>query len=463
MMSIKDKLGRAAAICAIGGTLGGCTSVEPVEDDSEELKVTLVATSQVVSIIAGVLSGASSLKNLFGGSEGPEFVSLTEDALDDIENIVIGVTVEFGFEQYVNRLNALVEKIGTYHPPGCQPEGDAECRNEFRDASDKLWTLAGNASEVWSSFNSNGDLHAPNRMQHVPSMVTIAGLRTAMLVERAKVDTQRGQNGPSSWEDACEAADGYLDRLTRLEDEEYTAYIDSQFSPIYSKVVDQEYLPSSGSMRIWVVGCIMGPNASGDEQEWCADGTYDRRRLDCGWADCDNHKNENGDRILNTPVYSPGAVDLRKREVDRYYAQVRPTILGGSAFDDVLAELDRISKCEDKPSNDPPPTPEAEPDSEPEPEPKPACGAEEISFSDGPYPNMTTGTYVRAADDYNGEPVYQRTGGNKTWSIYKRSNGNWVLDVDDIDEVWSGTVDYTTNKPASPWEGVWNTGSAECL
>ena len=78
----------------------------------------------------------------------------------------------------------------------------------------------------------------------------------------------------------------------------------------------------------------------------------------------------------------------------------------------------------------------------------------------------TNGTYERNGATFNGEPVYQQIGG--IHKIYKRSGGNavgnWVIDANGVDDTWDGTMNYTTDEPATPWEGTWNNMSlARCL
>lgn len=94
-----------------------------------------------------------------------------------------------------------------------------------------------------------------------------------------------------------------------------------------------------------------------------------------------------------------------------------------------------------------------------------SCGFDMVSF-DGHDPGQSTGTY-RRTDTYNEEPVYTFNNGIDTWSVYKRLDidgaSNWVLDVDDVSEEWTGTVAHTTNSPATPWSGIWTQGNAHCV
>ena len=69
-----------------------------------------------------------------------------------------------------------------------------------------------------------------------------------------------------------------------------------------------------------------------------------------------------------------------------------------------------------------------------------------INVANSAYSSRTTGTYALKSH-YNGWPVYQLTYGSAVQSVYRRSGGYaqdaWVLDLDAIDNEWSGTVDYS--------------------
>src|SRR5690606_40076156 len=56
---------------------------------------------------------------------------------------------------------------------------------------------------------------------------------------------------------------------------------------------------------------------------------------------------------------------------------------------------------------------------------------------------------------YNGAPVVQRQSGGTTWSIYRRSNGRWYLDFNDVSEDWDGTVEIGPDA-ISPTPGEWD-------
>ena len=58
----------------------------------------------------------------------------------------------------------------------------------------------------------------------------------------------------------------------------------------------------------------------------------------------------------------------------------------------------------------------------------------------GVYDHLANGVFTADAT-YNDRPVYK----NGDWSIYYRIAGYWVLDFDDVDEEWSGTVAIQDN------------------
>jgi len=72
------------------------------------------------------------------------------------------------------------------------------------------------------------------------------------------------------------------------------------------------------------------------------------------------------------------------------------------------------------------------------------------------YANLgASGEYVFTGQIYNNAPVYSRQGSGYTWSLYKRANGAWFLDFDAVDESWNGTISYTSQASASPWDVSW--------
>ena len=42
------------------------------------------------------------------------------------------------------------------------------------------------------------------------------------------------------------------------------------------------------------------------------------------------------------------------------------------------------------------------------------------------------------------------------YSLYKRSNGYWYLDFNEVDESWSGTVNYALHASDTPFTATWN-------
>ena len=73
-------------------------------------------------------------------------------------------------------------------------------------------------------------------------------------------------------------------------------------------------------------------------------------------------------------------------------------------------------------------------------------------------PYNSAGEYTLITTEYNGASVYQRTAGHYGgyYSIYRRQNGYWYLDFDEISEEYGGTIGYSDdNNKAFPWETGW--------
>eukprot|EP00964_Phaeocystis_antarctica_P085541 scaffold54052_cov57-Phaeocystis_antarctica.AAC.1 len=105
----------------------------------------------------------------------------------------------------------------------------------------------------------------------------------------------------------------------------------------------------------------------------------------------------------------------------------------------------------------PPPSPLPPPSLAPPPSlpsPPPSPYPETLSIEGNPaYPSVTRGQYTRAAGlEYGGAPVYKRS----YYSLYKRSNGKWYLDFNEVDESWSGTVNYALHASDTPFTATWN-------
>ena len=71
-----------------------------------------------------------------------------------------------------------------------------------------------------------------------------------------------------------------------------------------------------------------------------------------------------------------------------------------------------------------------------------------------PYHN---GDYTFEGEIYNNAPVYTAT---NNFHMYRRSTGDvaghWVIDYNDIDEKWSGTIAYTVAPSLHPYGTQWN-------
>lgn len=64
---------------------------------------------------------------------------------------------------------------------------------------------------------------------------------------------------------------------------------------------------------------------------------------------------------------------------------------------------------------------------------------------------------------FSGAPVYQRThkiwGRSLTWSLYRRDNGKWYLDYNEVSDAWTGTVAYAHTATTTPFVPKWRTAS----
>ena len=62
-----------------------------------------------------------------------------------------------------------------------------------------------------------------------------------------------------------------------------------------------------------------------------------------------------------------------------------------------------------------------------------------ITTVGGVYASLSNGVYT-ADGTYNDHPIYK----NGDWSIYYRISGYWVLDFNNVNEEWDGTVAIQT-------------------
>ena len=56
---------------------------------------------------------------------------------------------------------------------------------------------------------------------------------------------------------------------------------------------------------------------------------------------------------------------------------------------------------------------------------------------------------------FAGAPVYRR---GASWSLYKRSNGKWYLDFNELDDTWAGTVNFALGATDLPFAATFNRG-----
>lgn len=89
-----------------------------------------------------------------------------------------------------------------------------------------------------------------------------------------------------------------------------------------------------------------------------------------------------------------------------------------------------------------------------------------MRVTNSPYASRTEGVYAKAAQPYNGAPVFTHTDRyGLTWSMYMRAYDRYVLDWNAIDERWSGTVAYTNELAdgGSAWSATWTSWSSSAM
>jgi len=93
------------------------------------------------------------------------------------------------------------------------------------------------------------------------------------------------------------------------------------------------------------------------------------------------------------------------------------------------------------------------------PPPSPASGATSSVYVTGnlPYRSRTEGVYAPSGRTFSDAPVYTRTDlYGLTWSLYRRWNGRWIIDYNQADNTWSGTVAYSGTDGGGVRAAVWN-------
>jgi hypothetical protein len=74
-----------------------------------------------------------------------------------------------------------------------------------------------------------------------------------------------------------------------------------------------------------------------------------------------------------------------------------------------------------------------------------------------PYRSRTEGVYAPSGRTFSDAPVYTRTDRHGlTWSLYRRWNGRWIIDYNQADNTWSGTVAYSGTDGGGVRAAVWN-------
>jgi len=76
----------------------------------------------------------------------------------------------------------------------------------------------------------------------------------------------------------------------------------------------------------------------------------------------------------------------------------------------------------------------------------------------GNLPYAADGEWVATGEVYQSQPVLANTE-NSNYSLYRRENGRWHADFNDVSEDWNGTFAYTTNSALNAWDGQWQGSS----
>jgi len=84
--------------------------------------------------------------------------------------------------------------------------------------------------------------------------------------------------------------------------------------------------------------------------------------------------------------------------------------------------------------------------------------SQKINVMDAPYEYMTDGAYEQNGT-YNSHPIYTRESHGYTLSVYRRNNGRWYLDFNDVSEDWSGTLSWSMSPTDAPTGLAWRNGS----
>lgn len=371
-------------------------SEERAIDDADRATGKKKPTVELAKNMNELISGPANLLTVYSGISGffaeTDVVHLSEQSLAAIKDIVVGVTTEWGFEQYENDLVGLTDAIRLYAPPDCDLATDGtDCQNVYNTASLKVYDLAGQASDVWASFNSEGDLHAANRMQYVPSMTTIAATEISLIQEMARLDLDRGFNGPSSYETLCSEASYYHDRLVRLKNEEYDEYIRGQFGAIeYSK--KKNYSDATSWEEVYSF-CFTQPDTPDyPDGKWCHSWV-----VNCPKGNCQSSPNKEENRKI--------AENERARQIDAFSEEQASTILGTPEFDEFVEQLGEIAECQG-----------------------PVCAEIEVQ---GGWDNFG-GTYTRRAENYGDQFVWEKFHPDEVvlpsnYIFWRQNEGKWVL------------------------------------
>jgi len=72
----------------------------------------------------------------------------------------------------------------------------------------------------------------------------------------------------------------------------------------------------------------------------------------------------------------------------------------------------------------------------------------------GNLPYAADGEWIATGEGYQGAPVFANAD-DDSFSLYRRADGRWHADFNEVSEDWDGTIAYTTSSSSNVWDGQW--------
>ncbi len=72
----------------------------------------------------------------------------------------------------------------------------------------------------------------------------------------------------------------------------------------------------------------------------------------------------------------------------------------------------------------------------------------------GGLPYAANGEWHASGEGYEGAPIFDNAA-NSNFRVYRRQNGRWHADFNEVSEDWNGTFAYTTTSAAAVWDAQW--------